>query len=681
MTHATESNESLLAENRELRRRLEEAENLVQAIQGGEVDAFLMKEGVAERVFTLETAGQPYHILLEKMEQGAVVLTTAGRIAYCNSCLARMLRAPLDKLTGAPFESFIPEGARSTFEVLLVRARQTSLQGELTLQRSDGSVFPALLTLNPLHENGGGVSLIITDLTEQKRHAELLASHELAPLIFEQAVDGIVICDAAGKIVRASPTARELSGGNPLLQPFDTEFPIYQAPLPRTGELPVRAVSARKVLQGQTARALEAILVRADGTQVPLLVNAGPLRNQQGQVLGCIITLTDITQRKRSEEMLKNADHRKDEFLALLGHELRNPLAPIRNALEVMRLRPIHDNALQHARDIIDRQTQQLIRLVDDLLDISRIARDKFHLKKSMVALAEVVARAVETSQPLIAAKRQHLTLHLPPQPLHLNIDGGRVAQVISNILNNAAKYSEPHSRIDLTAEKRPNELAIRIRDTGMGIKPELLPHIFDMFMQSERHLDRSEGGLGIGLALVRKLVELHGGKVAAFSEGPGKGSEFVITLPLPEDQARVDSPPDTAASPTRQTLTPLRILVIDDNRDAAECLELLLRFEGHQVESANDGAAALAAAERLRPQAVILDLGLPHMDGFEIARRLRHLPGLDKMVLIALTGYASEDDRQRCQQASFDYHLTKPVDLPELEAVLARCGVHRNEA
>jgi PAS domain S-box-containing protein len=672
MTDAIDATTSVQAENQELRRRLEEAESLIQAIQGGEVDAFLMKEGVAERVFTLETAQRPYHILLEKMEQGAVVLTGDGRIGYCNECLARMLRAPLNRVSGAAIDSFIPESARSTFEVLLARSRQTSFQGEINLQRTDGSVFPAFLTLNPLLD-GTGVSLIVTDLTEQKRQAELLASHELAPLIVEQAVDGIVICDADGKVIRASLTARELSGGNPLLQAFDSEFPIFFAPLLNSGEMPVRAVSARKVLQGKTVKGLEAVFLRTDGTQVPLLVNACPLRNEQQEVLGCIITLTDITERKRNEEMLKNADRRKDEFLALLGHELRNPLAPIRNALEIMRVRPIEDPMLKQVRDILERQTQQLTRLVDDLLDISRIARDKLQLKKSRVALGEVVARAVETSQPLIAARRQHLHVQLPAKPFYLTIDGARMAQVIANLLNNAAKYSEPNSRIDLIGEERPNEFVIRVRDAGIGIKSELLPHVFDLFMQAERHLDRSEGGLGIGLALVRKLVEMHGGKVVASSEGPGKGSEFVITLPVSEEQTGRE--PQSVA-PTRRTLTPLRILVIDDDRDAAESLKLLLRYEGHQVESATDGGEAMVAAQQFRPQAVILDLGMPRMDGFEIAEGLRRLPGMDRAVLIALTGYGSDDDRERCRQASFDFHLTKPVDLPALEAALAQSGV-----
>jgi two-component system CheB/CheR fusion protein len=275
----------------------------------------------------------------------------------------------------------------------------------------------------------------------------------------------------------------------------------------------------------------------------------------------------------------------------------------------------------------------------------------------------------VETSRPLLDAKQQQLNVVLPPQPVYLNIDAVRMAQVVANLLNNAAKYSERRSRVDLSAEKMEAELLIRVRDNGVGIKAEMLPHVFDLFTQSERNLAQSEGGLGIGLALVRRLVELHGGKVSASSAGPGQGSEFVIRLPWSDD-AESTRPDDIA--PTRPTMTPLRILVVDDNKDAAASLGMLLRIGRHQIETANSGDQALDIAARQKPQVVILDLGLPQMDGFEVAKRLRQQPGMEKALFIALTGYGGEEDRQRSQQASFSHHFTKPIELPALEAALA---------
>jgi signal transduction histidine kinase/DNA-binding response OmpR family regulator len=374
-------------------------------------------------------------------------------------------------------------------------------------------------------------------------------------------------------------------------------------------------------------------------------------------------------------EELRQADRRKDEFLAMLAHELRNPLAPLRNALEVVRLRGSERRqAVRQSWDMIERQIGHLTRLVDDLLDVSRITGGKITLKKEIIEVAEVVRRAVETSRPLIEARKHRLEVRLPPAPLYLDGDLTRLAQVLLNLLNNAAKYTEEGGRITLSVEtvaapSSSPEILLRVRDTGVGIPPDILPKVFDLFTQADRTLDRSQGGLGIGLTLVRRLVAMHGGSVSAFSAGPGTGSEFVVRLPLygdPVPAAHGDG------HEVQVRMLPHRILVVDDNRDSALSLAMLLQLAGNEVETAHDGPDALQAAGRFHPDVALLDIGLPRMDGYELARRLRRLPGLKRVRLAALTGYGSEEDRRRSREAGFNYHLVKPIEMETLQTLLA---------
>jgi CheY-like chemotaxis protein len=368
---------------------------------------------------------------------------------------------------------------------------------------------------------------------------------------------------------------------------------------------------------------------------------------------------------------VQEADRRKNEFLAMLAHELRNPLAPIRNAVEVMRLPGVAAPQLAWARGVIERQVQHMVRLVDDLLDVSRITRGKIRLQKEPVELTSVLARAVETSRPLIEERGHELTITPAGCPLWAQGDPVRLAQVVSNLLNNAAKYTEKGGRIWLSAAREEGQAVLRVRDTGMGIPVEMLGSVFELFTQADRSLDRAHGGLGIGLTLVRQLVEMHQGSVEAHSDGPGKGSEFVVRLPLMAEPAPPDRPGRSASAgpdgPSR------RILIVDDHGDVAESLRTLLDLAGHQVAVAHDGAAALEAVASFRPEVVLLDIGLPGMDGYEVARRLRALPAGKALVLVATTGYGQLEDRSRSRAAGFDWHLVKPVDLEELSGVLAR--------
>jgi signal transduction histidine kinase/ActR/RegA family two-component response regulator len=369
---------------------------------------------------------------------------------------------------------------------------------------------------------------------------------------------------------------------------------------------------------------------------------------------------------------LAGADRRKDEFLAMLAHELRNPLAPIQNALEILQLPSASPAIIAEAEEILGRQVQHLVRLVDDLLDMARISRGKIELRKERLALETVVARAIETARPLIDARGHELTVALPAEPVTIEADPTRLAQVISNLLNNAAKYSESRGHIWLTARRDGDRLAIQVRDQGIGISPDVLPSIFDLFVQAERGRDRTHGGMGIGLTLVRRLVELHGGAVEAFSAGPGKGSEFTIRLPFeaPTPPSAESRAPISRIATTNRWARPGRILIVDDNADAAATLARLLRNRGYETHVLFDGPSALEWADAHRPAVVILDIGMPKMDGYEVARRLRQKPGGDDLLLIALSGWGQEEDRRRSSDAGFDAHLIKPVDLAALEGL-----------
>jgi signal transduction histidine kinase/ActR/RegA family two-component response regulator len=415
------------------------------------------------------------------------------------------------------------------------------------------------------------------------------------------------------------------------------------------------------------------------------------------------VQIGHVFERQAASQALKEADRRKDEFLATLAHELRNPLAPIRNALELMRRAPQDADLTEEVRHIMERQLAQMVRLVDDLLDISRITSGKLQVRKQCVELSEVFKSAIEAARPLIDSQGHELTVALPPKPIHLDADPARLAQIVSNLLNNSAKYTEKGGHIWLTAQlenEKPGDrqtgigaadngdqaaapagpqLKISVRDTGVGISAEHLPVIFQMFSQPASALERSQGGLGIGLSLVRGLVELHGGKVEAHSAGPGLGSEFTVCLPIAErneipssqhgqqaGEGDAEGQPVTAPTDRR-----LRILVVDDNRDAVESLALMLRMMGHETQTAHDGLEAIQAAAAFRPEVALLDIGLPKMNGYEAARHIREQPGGKQIVLVALTGWGQEEDKRRAAQAGFDHHLVKPTDLAALLPLL----------
>lgn len=378
---------------------------------------------------------------------------------------------------------------------------------------------------------------------------------------------------------------------------------------------------------------------------------------------------TDITEQKRAEEALRLADRYKDEFLAMLAHELRNPLAPIRNAVQVLKMLEITDSQLAWGSEVIDRQVTHMVRLLDDLLDVARIMQGKIRLEIKRLDLVDIVNNAIETCSPLIESRKQQLIIAPSKTPQWVEGDSVRLSQVLSNLLNNAAKYTDEGGQITLTVTQQDADAVIEVRDTGIGIPADILPQIFDLFAQAKHSLGHSQGGLGIGLTLVHKLVLMHGGTVTAASAGIGQGSCFTVRLPT---VSATSSAPETQPSQTALPVRKLRILVVDDYADAAESLEMLLQMEGHQVETADCGLKAIEQARIFQPQIVLIDIGLPDMDGYEVAKRLRELPETRASILIALTGHAQTEDGKRSQSAGFNHHLLKPLDFEKLSGLLA---------
>jgi signal transduction histidine kinase len=376
-------------------------------------------------------------------------------------------------------------------------------------------------------------------------------------------------------------------------------------------------------------------------------------------------------ERSRLIEQLREDDRRKDEFLAMLAHELRNPLAPIRNALQIQKLSRASDDHAE-TRELMERQVGQMVRLIDDLLDISRVTRGQLELRKERVELAAAFRQAVENARPHIEQAGHELSVTMPAEPIYLQADPVRLAQVVANLLNNCAKYTPRGGRIRLSAERQGSDAVISVRDNGVGISSELLPRVFDMFMQVDRTLERSQGGLGIGLTLVKRLVEMHGGNVEARSEGAGRGSEFVVRLPMVLAAPQATLSAHSPAQPAKSEASPRRILVVDDNRDGAASLAMMLRIMGNKVQIAHDGLEAVKAAEAFLPNVVLLDIGLPKLNGYDAARQIRsHDWGRD-MVLIAITGWGQDEDKRRSLEAGFDFHIVKPVNPAELERLVA---------
>ncbi len=634
----------------------------------------------------------------------AVLLTTsAGEILCTNDRAAAMLRLPAAQTPGRQLRDFIAEDADTVTTFLRMASRTKPVvpasltirhgasrvacrcEGTVLVPRTDAGAAVLLLRLIPkeaavnrfvalnlrINEMGGEIA------RRQRAELALREQTELLRVTLASIGDAVIATDPAGRVTFTNSVAEQLTGwkqAQAMGTRLDEVFRIFNEASGAAVESPV----ARVLREGNVVGlANHTLLVARDGSIRPIDDSGAPIRDAAGTILGVVLVFRDVTERRSFERERVEADRRKDEFLAMLAHELRNPLAVFGNGVQALRMaqrRGVKSDepAMTGLAEAMERQVAQLARLVDDLLDVARISTGKVALRRTPVDLEVVIRRAVETLQPLIEARDADVVLTLAQGPLVVEADGARLAQVFGNLLANAIKFSEAGARVELISTEESGQAVVRVVDQGIGIAPAMLPSIFELFVQADSGPARERGGLGVGLTVARMITGLHGGSIDVRSEGLGHGAEFTVRLPLVPQSARTQRDADRAATPP---MAQRRILVVDDNADAAASLALLLKFSGHEVHVAHEGEEALRLAETLRPQAVLLDVGMPGMDGYEVARRLRQRPGTKDAVIIAVTGYGAEADRRRGRAAGFDHHLTKPVDLASVADLITRRG------
>lgn len=617
-----------------------------------------------------------YFRLLDMLPAAAYTCDTKGLITWFNARAAEIwgrepkLNDATDRFCGS-FRMYSPEGTPIEHDrCWMARALQEDRDYEnfeVVIERPDGSRIIGLVNAHPLHDDDGkliGAANILTDITKGRLAVE---SHARLVAIVESADDAIIGKDLNGIITDWNNGAENLFGytaeeavGRPVTMLIPPE---------RSDEEPD---ILRRIRRGEAIRHYETTRRHKNGTLLDISLSVSPIHDATGKVIGASKIARDIGERKRMEEALRDSDRRKDEFLAMLSHELRNPLATIRNSVQLLRMDP-GDTMQRKVLAPLERQVSTLTRLVDDLMDVSRVTMGRVHLQRCDVAVDRVVRDAADSVRREMRHRKHTFTISAIDRNLIVNVDVVRLEQVVVNLLTNAAKYTPDGGTIALTVKREGREAVLRVQDSGIGIRPELLPHVFALFSQGATTLDRAKGGLGIGLALVKHLVEMHGGSVEARSAGQGEGSEFVVRLPLVESSER---PGERAEAPlsdgSKGDDHSLRVLVVDDNRDSADLQATLLQHNGHEVRTAYDGTDALKVALQFLPDVVLLDIGLPEIDGYEVAYRMRQKDVLDGVVLIAMTGYGQPEDRLRSQAVGFDHHLVKPAEFAELQNILA---------
>jgi PAS domain S-box-containing protein len=791
--------EALRAENRELKQRLAEATETLRAIRAGEVDALVINQDDSTRLYTLESAYEPYRLFVESMHDGAATVSSDGLILYANRRFAEIVRIPHERLVGSSVYASLGASNRPRLEGLLAQDWSPYGSTDLVLVPPDSK--PVHLNLRMSGTPDGSGCLVITDVTDRVRLGEAVASRDWLRVTLASIGDAVISCDHEGRITFLNAVAAALTGWShdeALGKPIASVFRIIDE---RTGQPADDLVS--RVLSEKRAILLgnHTALVARDDSHVAIEDSAAPIRDDAGNITGVVIVFHDVTEkrrlrrlmeesearfktlfdhspdavmltrpepkgeilganraacemfgmteaelcargragirdeddprwesainerqsagevvnvelsyvrangekfpgetssiavsnasgtysfvivrdisgRKRAEEalveanaMLAESDRRKDEFIAVLSHELRNPLAPIKYALPLLKQQQFGERAGK-ALKVIERQTEHLTRLVDDLLDTSRIRQGKIELRLEYVTVASVLAAAVEAASPAILAARHKLSVVAPDDPLWLHADATRVAQVVTNLLQNSTKFTPQGGEIVLSARRDDGRAVITVRDNGVGIPPQALPTVFDMFQQLERSEMPSQRGLGIGLALAKRLVEMHAGTIEASSAGPGQGTEFTIRLPI------VREGPSSVREASAETVVAgrrrLRVLVVDDDADLVDMLAIAVEQAGHEARKVLDGGSVLSAALEFHPDVVLLDLGLPVKSGIEVATELRRRPEFQSTRLVALTGWGQVEDRRQCEAAGFNDHLTKPTDPAELERILA---------
>ncbi|HEX4131558.1 MAG TPA: CHASE3 domain-containing protein [Pirellulales bacterium] len=563
-----------------------------------------------------------------------------------------------------------------------VRVLVAAMQGEeyqLLEQRSKqandsysiavgANVFAMLLTVGVIAFAWRSLALEL----DARRAAEMAAHGERERLLttLTSIGDGVIVTDLHARVILQNPVSEQLTGwGHEAVgQPVTKIFRIVNETSRKEVENPVTRVLRDGMIVGL---ANHTVLVAKDGSERPIDDSGAPVRDKHGTLVGTVLVFRDITERRQAEEVQREADARKDQFLAMLAHELRNPLAPISNALQLWGIVKDDPAQMEELRQMMERQVHQMIRLIDDLLDLSRITRGKIQLRKQRVEIGTLVRGAIEAIDPLVQRCGHELVVTPSADPVYVQVDVARMVQVFGNILHNAAKYTGRNGKIWITTAREADEAVVRIRDNGPGIPEPMLPRIFDMFIQVDQTLDRSHGGLGIGLTLVKTLVEAHQGTVIARSEGLGHGSEFIVRLPALVASKSEDSGEVPIVGSRRSDRVPShRILVVDDVQASAKTLAMMLRSIGQEVDTRCDGPSALEAVAENDYGVIFLDIAMPGMDGYEVARQIRQRDG-DRLTLVALTGYGQEQDRQQAMAAGFNHHLVKPTSIETLEHLL----------
>ena len=613
--------------------------------------------------------------ILESSDDAIVGKTLAGEILSWSAGATRIFGYRPEEVIGKSITIIIPPELHPQEHQILERLQRGERIDHLETVRvaRDGRRIEVSLSVSPVRDAGGrivGALKVLRNIDAERRAARLRA--QLAAIV-ESSDDAIISKTLDGTIQSWNAGAARIFGytaqqavGQPILLIVPPELQAQEREI------------LRKIGNGERLEHFDTVRITRDGRRIPISLTVSPVRDARGIIIGASKIARDISDRKHaeqllrtSEEALRGADRRKNEFLALLAHELRNPLAPIRYALATVRKLGQGTEQQRRAEEIIERQVAHMSRLLDDLLDVARITHGTLSIKKAPTELTAVLGSAIEAARPVLDRKRHVLTLDLPAQAVRLEADTVRLAQVFSNLLINAGKYTDAGGRIELRARQENQELVVSVRDNGIGIAADMLPRLFTLFSQAHAALARSEGGLGVGLALVRGIVTLHGGHVEVHSEGLGHGSEFVVRMPIvapvPASEGRVRQHEDAGAG--------LKVLVVDDNQDAADSCAMFLGLAGHEVQTAYTGSEALQLARTFHPDVVLLDIGLPDVDGYQLAQQMQQAAAARKIVLIAISGWGQEEDKRRAYAAGFEHHLTKPIAAEIVEALLRRVG------
>ena len=623
-------------------------------------------------------------ILMQNSVDGIHVMDIEGNLVEANDAFCRMLGYSREEVAGLNVADWNAQWTAGELRARFKDFIGKSAIFETVHRRKDGTLIDVEISTSHAEMEGQDLFFALSrDITERKKSQQALVTAREQAVTDKQRLEavmqslpvGVAIVDAQGGVILANAAYEQVWGSpRPAADSVD-DYAAYKAWWTDSGE-PVRPeewASARAVRQGETVSGQLMQIQRFDGARAFVLNSAVPTRDMAGHVTGCAVVIQDITTLKRTEERLREADRHKDEFLAMLAHELRNPLAPIRNAAHVIGRLELAEPKVRWAQETIERQVTHLARLVDDLLDVSRIARGKILLKRETIEFAALAEQVMQSIRLLAESKGHQLTMRLPDQAVQMEGDPVRLFQVLFNLLDNAVKYTPDGGQVEFAARLNGREIEISVRDNGMGIAAELLPRVFDLFQQDERKLDRANGGLGIGLTLVQHLAGMHGGRVEAYSAGPGLGSTFTVRLPAQAMPAPLPKPETESRS---RPATGMRVLVVEDDHAVADSTAVLLEMEGHQARIADSGATALELIAEFRPQVVLLDIGLKGMDGFETAQRLRQLPEGRDLCLVAVTGYADSAIKAQALDSGCDHFLVKPVTFKDISSLLDKVSV-----